>query len=113
MGRRSVGEQNRGRYHTAEAGVQGVIKYGGFDFYLGASRVDSSHGIRSSWGVYPFFNNRMSYDFSSAGEQSFLLGVGYDFSRVGIEGFKADLKGATGLTEDAGPTQPLTAANTT
>ena len=29
--------------------------------------------------------------------------MGYDFSRVGIDGFRADLKGATGLSEDAGP----------
>ena len=100
---RSVGEQNNGRYNTAEAGLQGVLKYNGFDFYLGASRVDSSHSIRNSWGVYPFFNNMMVYNFAQAGEQSFLLGVGYDFSRVGIDGFKADLKGATGLTEDSGP----------
>ncbi|WP_419785911.1 OprD family outer membrane porin [Pseudodesulfovibrio sp.] len=99
---RSVGEQLRGRYNAAEAGMQGKLMFNGFDFYLGASKVDGARGIRNSWGTYPFFNNLMAYNFARSGEASVLVGVGYDFSRIGWNGFKANIKAATGKTPDQG-----------
>jgi hypothetical protein len=99
---RSVGDQRDGTYNAAEAGLQSVFKVDGFDFYLGATIVDGARGIRNSWGNYPFFNNMMGYDFSRSGEHSGLLGVGYDFSRIGVDGFKANLKAVFGDTPDTG-----------
>lgn len=99
----SVGDQRNGTYSTGEVGVQGVVKVDGFDFYLGASQVDNAKSIRNSWGKYPFFNKMMGYDYNRAGERAGLLGVGYDFARIGADGFKADLKAAYGVTPNSGP----------
>jgi len=100
---RSVGDQRNGRYDGAEAGLQGVLKVDGFDFYLGASQVDGSKSIRNSWSDYPFFNYMMAYSFNRAGERAALVGVGYDFSRVGFDGFKANVKAGFGSAPDSGP----------
>jgi hypothetical protein len=99
---RSVGEQRAGNYSTGEAGLMGTLKYAGISLNVGGSIVDDSYGIRNSWGNYPFFNNLMSYAFNRAGEKTLLLGVGYDFSRVGFKGFKADVKAGFGDTPDSG-----------
>ncbi|EGB14873.1 outer membrane porin [Pseudodesulfovibrio mercurii] len=98
----SVGEQLAGSYNTGELGLMGTVKYSGFTFDLGASIVDDSVGIRNSWGVYPFFNNLMNYSFNRAGEKSLLLGVAYDFSRIGWDGYRADIKAGFGDTPDTG-----------
>ncbi len=99
----SVGDQRRGTYSSGEIGLQGVVKVDGIDFYLGGTLVDGSKGIRNSWGNYPFFNKMMNYDFNRAGEQMALLGVGYDFARIGIDGLKSNLKAGFGTTPNTGP----------
>ena len=99
---RSVQDQLNGVYSTGEAGLMGTVKYSGFTFDLGGTIVDSSQGIRNSWGTYPFFNNMMNYNFARAGEKSILLGLGYDFAEIGWDGYRADIKAALGDTPDTG-----------
>jgi hypothetical protein len=99
---RSVGDQLRGNYSTGEAGLMGSLMYSGFTFDLGGTIVDGSEGIRNSWGVYPFFNNLMAYNFARAGEKALLLGLGYDFSHLGWDGYRAKLQAGFGDTPDTG-----------
>ncbi|NDV18860.1 outer membrane porin, OprD family [Pseudodesulfovibrio sp. JC047] len=99
---RSVGDQRAGQYGTAEGGLKGAIAYNGFTFDVGGTIVGNSAGIRNSWGVYPFFNNLMSYAFNRAGEKALYLGAGYDFGRLGADGFTANIKTGFGDTPDSG-----------
>jgi hypothetical protein len=100
---RSVGDQLRGVYSGQEVGLMGSLMYSGFTFDLGGTIVNDDTGIRNSWGTYPFFNNMMNYNFARAGEKSLLLGVGYDFAKLGWDGYRADLKAGFGDTPDTGP----------
>lgn len=99
---RSVGDQLAGNYSTGEAGLMGTLEYSGVTFDLGGTIVDDSEGIRNSWGTYPFFNNLMGYAFNRAGEKALLLGLGYDFSRLGWDGYRANVKAGFGDTPDSG-----------
>jgi len=99
---RSVGDQLAGNYSTGEAGLMGTLEYSGVTFDLGGTIVDDSEDIRNSWGTYPFFNNLMGYAFNRAGEKALLLGLGYDFSRLGWDGYRANVKAGFGDTPDSG-----------
>lgn len=88
MDQHSVGESI---YNTAEIGLLGVLKVKGFDFSLGGTIVDDSKSVRHSWGPSPFFNTMVSYNFARAGEQTLYLGMGYDFARAGLDGFRTDV----------------------
>lgn len=100
---RSVGDQLNGVYSGQEAGLLGSLMYGGFTFDLGGTIVNDDTAIRNSWGVYPFFNNLMAYNFARAGEKALLLGVGYDFAHLGWDGYRAKLLAGFGDTPDTGP----------
>jgi hypothetical protein len=99
---RSVGDQLRGNYNAGEAALMGTLMYSGFSFDLGGSIADDSTQIRNSWGVYPFFNNLMAYAFNRAGEKALLLAVGYDFSHIGWNGYRAKLQAGFGDTPETG-----------
>ena len=99
---RSVGDQLGDSYNASEAGLMGSLMYDGFTFDLGGTIVDGARSIRNSWGTYPFFNNMMSYSFSRSGEKSILLGLGYDFSHMGWDGYRAKLQAGFGDTPDTG-----------
>nr|WP_321255207.1 OprD family outer membrane porin [uncultured Pseudodesulfovibrio sp.] len=99
---RSVGDERAGEYGTAEGGLKGGITFSGFTFDVGGTIVGNSAGIRNSWGNYPFFNNLMSYAFNRAGEKALYLGAAYDFSRLGADGFTANIKTGFGDTPDSG-----------
>lgn len=100
---RSVGTTVRGNYNGAEAGLMGGVKVNGITLELGGTIVDNSADIRNSWGTYPFFNNMMSYAFNRAGEKTLYLGAAYDFSRIGLKPFTANIKTVFGDTPDSGP----------
>ncbi len=99
---RNVGDHILGEYNAAEAGLLWGIKVSGITFDIGGSIVDDSADVRNSWGVNPFFNNLMSCGFNRAGEKTLYLAAAYDFSRLGFEGFSANLKAGFGDTPDSG-----------
>jgi hypothetical protein len=45
--------------------------------------------ILRQFGGVPAFNSLMISDFAGAGEDSFRIGVSYDFARIGLAGVKA------------------------
>ncbi len=99
---RSVESSIRGNYNAAELGLLGDVKVNGVKLELGGTIVDNSADVRNSWGTYPFFNNLMSYAFNRAGEKTLYLGAAYDFSRVGMQQFTANIKTGFGNTPDSG-----------
>ena len=99
---RSVGDQLRGKYNSAEVGLLGAVKVSGITMELGGTAVDNSATLRNSWGTHPFFTNMMASAFNRAGEKSLYLGAAYDFSRVGAKEFTANIKTVFGDTPDTG-----------
>lgn len=102
LDQRSVGNQDNGTYNAAEAGLQGTLRYAGLAFFLGETIMDGAQSLRNSWGSYPFFTNQMISSFNRSGEKTILVGVGYDFAEVGVDGFTANLRACFGSTPDSG-----------
>ncbi|WP_027722016.1 OprD family outer membrane porin [Maridesulfovibrio zosterae] len=99
---RNTGSDLLGTYTADEAGLLLGLKYNGMTFDVGGTIVDDSADVRNSWGVNPFFNNLMSCGFNRAGEKALYLAAGYDFTRVGVKGFSANVKTGFGSTPDSG-----------
>ncbi|WP_432735890.1 OprD family outer membrane porin [Maridesulfovibrio sp. FT414] len=99
---RNAGRNLLGTYNALEGGLLWGVKFSGVTLDAGYTIVDDTDEMRNSWGVTPFFNNLMSCSFSRAGEKSVYLSAGYDFSKIGFEGFSAELKAGFGDTPDSG-----------
>jgi len=99
---RDVGSSYLGTYTANEAGLLWGVKYSGVTLDVGGTIVDDSADVRYSWGVNPFFNNLMSCGFNRAGEKALYLAAAYDFAKMGINGFTANVKAGFGSTPDSG-----------
>jgi outer membrane porin, OprD family len=53
--------------------------------------ITTANGLKilRQFGGVPAFNSLMISDFAGAGEDSFRVGVSYDFARIGLAGFTA------------------------
>jgi hypothetical protein len=60
------------------------------------SSTDSEERIRSPWGSYPGYLSLMQRDFARAGEDAWLVGLSYDFERLGLAGLSAFVNYAEG-----------------
>ncbi len=60
------------------------------------SSTDSEERIRSPWGSYPGYLSLMQKDFARAGEDAWLVGLSYDFERLGLTGLSAFVNYAEG-----------------
>lgn len=99
---RDVGDQILGKYNAAQAGLLAGVKFRGLTLDAGGAITDDSANIRYSWGVNPFFTHLMISDFNRAGEKVFYLAAGYDFSKIGIDGFTAKIKAGLGDAPGSG-----------
>jgi hypothetical protein len=61
-----------------------------------AAKVHEDARIRNPYGSYPGFVSMMQSDFKLANEESWLLGVAYDFEKVGLKGFSSFVNYAQG-----------------
>ncbi|VGO23450.1 OprD family outer membrane porin [Pontiella sulfatireligans] len=61
-----------------------------------AAKINEDARIRNPYGSYPGFVSLMQSDFNSANEESWLLGVSYDFERVGLKGLSSFVNYARG-----------------
>ena len=60
-------------------------------------RILSALGtISSPYGGYPGFISLMKSDFNRAGEQAWMVGLAYNFSRIGLKGLSMITKFASG-----------------
>ena len=97
-----LGDSLGGEFHTGQAGVQAVAGYRGWTFTLGGTLVSLDHDIVNPWGSYPGFTSIMEEDRNRAGEAAVVLGLGYDFARLGLAGLSAYTMHTYGATPNTG-----------
>jgi len=108
---RSVGDEllSTSPFQSQVWSVEG--RYGFKDAVLRAaySATSESGTISSPYGGYPGFISLMKSDFNRAGEQAWMVGLSYNFSRIGLDGLSMITKFASGYNAEdfsSGSTRP-------
>jgi hypothetical protein len=99
---RSVGDERIGDFDTSVFGGKAAVSYKNAILTLAFSSVDNDSGIRNPWGGYPGYLSLIHKDFNRAGEDAWLIGLSYDFTRLGLPGLSAFTNIASGDTPDKG-----------
>jgi hypothetical protein len=99
---RAVGDERIGDFETSAIGGKFAISYRHAILSLAFSSIDNDSSIRSPWGGYPGYLSLVNKDFDRAGEDAWLVGLSYDFSRLGLTGLSAFANYARGDTPDSG-----------
>jgi hypothetical protein len=86
---RSVGEELLGDFATQLYGASLSASYRSAILSLSFTSTADDSEILRPFGGPPAFNSLMISDFDGAGENSFAVGVSYDFARLGLDGVKA------------------------
>lgn len=81
---RSIGDELAGEFHTQFYGAQVAGSYGGAILTLAYNYTASGAGIRDPWGADPSFTGLMISNFLSPGENAYLVGLSYNFEKVGL-----------------------------
>jgi hypothetical protein len=100
---KSVGDELAGDFSTYVYGAEAAVSCIGAIFTAAFSVTDDSSNILSPYGQYPGYLSLMIKDFNRADETAWLIGLSYDFSRVGIEGLSGFANYANGNTPESGP----------
>jgi outer membrane porin, OprD family len=85
----SVGNELLGGFATQLYGASLTASYGSAVLSMAFTRTADSSKILRPFGGPPVFNSLMISDFDGAGENSWGVGLSYDFARVGLTGVKA------------------------
>jgi hypothetical protein len=95
----STGSENSsaGSFDAWNVAFRGAASWKGAIFTLAGSFTSQAEQIQSPWGLWPGYLGLMLSDFDRAGESAILLGISYDFKKVGIPGFSAFANFATGF----------------
>jgi hypothetical protein len=88
---RSVGEdlQTGYSFNTNQTGVEADLSYVGATLSLAMTTDAKGNNLQNPWGSYPGYTSVQVQDFNRAGESAFMLKGAYDFSKIGLAGFKA------------------------
>jgi hypothetical protein len=86
---RSVGDELLGRFETQLYGASLTASYRSAVLSLSFTGTNNGLKILRQFGGVPAFNSVMVSDFAGAGENSFRVGLSYDFARIGLAGFTA------------------------
>jgi hypothetical protein len=102
----SVGEQLVGDFTTFVFGGQSAFSYGAAVLSLAFSITGNGANISNPFGGYPGYLSLMIKDFDRAGEKAWLVGLSYDFEKVGLKGLSGFINYAQGYTPNlpGGPT---------
>jgi hypothetical protein len=76
-------------FHVRQESGSAALSYRGAIATLGFSTTSSQRGIQNSWGSPPNPTSMMLENFDRASEDAFLLGLSYNFRRLGLEGLSA------------------------
>ena len=99
---RSVGDEllSTSPFQTQVWSVEG--RYGFKDAVLRTaySATSESGTISSPYGGYPGYISLMKSDFNRAGEQAWMVGLTYNFSRIGLDGLSMNTKFASGYNAE-------------
>jgi hypothetical protein len=84
-------------FETWNAGVRISSSYAGAILTLAASTTGNKSMIRTPYGLSPSYLSLMQSDFDRPGEEGWLIGLSYDFARVGLTGFSGFVNFAHGF----------------
>jgi hypothetical protein len=84
-----VGKALGGDFHAAMGGLEGGIGWHDLNFTLGFTVTDKSHDMVNPWSSWPGYTSIMEEDCDVAGERAWVVGLSYDFSRLGFKGLSA------------------------
>jgi hypothetical protein len=107
---RSVGDDRLTgtAFDARVVGAKATLRYAGAALSLAFSTTSSGANIRSPFGTYPGYVSLMDRNFNRAGEDAWLVGVDYDFGRLGAPGLSAFFNFASGTgARDPATGQPL------
>jgi hypothetical protein len=99
---RSVGDELDGEFDTYVFGGKAATSYQGAILSLAFSSTGSGSKIRSPYGSYPGYLSLMLRDFNRADEDAWLVGLSYNLSKLGLDGFSFFTNYARGNTPDSG-----------
>jgi hypothetical protein len=77
-------------------GAKAALRYAGAALILAVSTTSTGADIRSPFGTYPGYVSLIDRNFNRAGEDAWLIGLTYDFGRVGAPGLSAFFNVAQG-----------------
>lgn len=84
-----VGAAYAGDFQTGMGGLLGGVNWQGFSVNLGGTITDKGADIFNPWASYPGYTSLMEEDCNLAGEKALMMGLAYDFSKIGLAGFSA------------------------
>jgi hypothetical protein len=95
---RSVGDDRLTgtAFDTWVGGAKAALRYAGAALILAVSTTSTGADIRSPFGTYPGYVSLIDRNFNRAGEDAWLIGLTYDFGRVGVPGLSAFFNVAQG-----------------
>jgi hypothetical protein len=99
---KSVGEELAGKFSTHALGGQTAISYRNAVLTLAYTTTDNAGETQNPFGGHPSPISLMIKDFNRAGEDAWLVGLSYEFSRIGMDGLSAFARYAHGNTPDSG-----------
>ena len=76
-------------FATNQFGVKGDASCSGVLVTLAYTQTAKGADMQNPWGGYPGYTSVQVQDFNRAGETAFMTKVGYDFSRIGLQGVTA------------------------
>ena len=95
---RSVGDDRLTGQHfqTSVLGTRVAASYRSAILSFAFSTTDEDRRIVSPWGSYPGYIGLIQRDFNRAGEEAWLVGLSYEFSRLGLDGLSTFVNYASG-----------------
>jgi len=99
---RSVGDELAGDFSTYAFGAQMATSYRNAMLTIAYTTTDEGGQTQSPFGGHPSYISLMIKDFNRAGEDAWLVGLSYDFSRLRLDGLSAFARYAHGNTPDSG-----------
>ena len=99
---RSIGNESIGNFDTHALGGKVAVSYRHAILSLAFSTIGNDTGIKNPWGGYPGYLSLVNKDFDRAGEDAWLIGLSYDFTRLGLPELSAFANYANGDTPDNG-----------
>ena len=99
---RSVGDEllSTSPFQTQVWSVEGRYGFKGAVLRAAYSATSESGTISSPYGGYPGYISLMKSDFNRAGEQAWMVGLSYNFSRIGLKGLSMITKYASGYNAE-------------
>jgi len=81
---RSTGDELIGNFDTNMVAAKLELKHGDYKWRIGASSTSDNAGIQKPYGNPANYLSVIVEDFDRAGEKAWLIGMSYDFKRVGV-----------------------------